>query len=586
MTDSGLPLLSRAVADLADAETAGKLARFRAHGDASDLLTVCDALFPRLEDAIWQSGRPDGTALEHYQALAREVDACLAAHPDDPRHEFLVVVPVADRPRHLQAFLHSLQALRRHFPWGRVAALVADDSGDPENIAENRRIVQAFRAQGLEVRHFGQEEQLARLDTLDEQDRQALAGVLGNHDRARFWHKGASNMRNITCLELVRLAGRGKKTLFWFADSDQEFRAGDGCFLNYFFHLDRIFSRRPVTLLTGKVVGDPPVSPAVMAGNFLDDMLAFVTDLSTRGADDDCVFHRETEDRADDAAYHDMAELFGFREKGHSFPYHCPLEGPHDHRRCFEAWAHRLKGFFDGEHLTRGTAYEYRPLAQTLVPARTVYTGNYVFNRAGLSWFIPFASLKLRMAGPVLGRMVAAELGEAFLSANLPMLHKRTLAGAGRSEFRPGIVHDEELSDISGEFERQYFGDVMLFSMIRFTEQGYPARALSGEDIRQVLEAVEQEMRERYEAKRQHILSRSGQLRILLEDRAQWWHDCPDAVNGVRRFLDSMEHSFGDGAEGVRLMRSVEHRRRRLADMEKALLAYREQRARWEEVLA
>ena len=577
-----LPLLFDAVAGLADPAVVNRLEAFRRDGTPAALLALCDPLFPRLEDAMWRDGQLDRKALRHYQAVVGEVDKWLAGHPDDPRHEFVVVVPVADRPRHLRAFLDSLHALRQCFPWGPVSVLVADDSGGGENIAQNRRIVADFRGLGLEAEYFGQEEQLKLLDTLDADTRQALAGVLGTHDRSRFWHKGASNMRNITYLELARRAGRGREKLFWFADSDQEFRAGDAYFLNYFYHLDRIFSRQPVTLLTGKVVGDPPVSPAVMAGNFLEDVLAFMKDLADRQASSACAYHDDREEKADDAAYHDMAELFGFQEKGHSFQYHCPLEGPHDHRRCFEAYAARLGGFFDGEHLTRRTAYEYRPLAETLVPARTVYTGNYVFNRRGLAWFIPFASLKLRMAGPVLGRMIAAELGEGFVSANLPMLHKRTVAEAGRSEFRPGIVHDEALSDISGEFERQYYGDVMLFSMIRLTELGCPVRELAAQAIRQVLDEVEGEMRGRYEGKRRDILARTGQLRQLLEDEGQWWHQCPAGVEQLRRFMASMEQSFGDQARGVGLMRSAEHRERRLADMTHALLAYRVERDLWE----
>ncbi len=585
MSDIALPLLFDAVAGLADPAVANSLEAFRRDGTPPALLALCDLLFPGLENAMWRDGRLDVEALGRYQAVVREADEWLTGQPDDPRHEFLVVVPVADRPRHLRAFLESLYTLRQRFPWGAVTALVADDSGGRDNIAENRRIVSDCRDRGLAAEYFGLEEQLKLLDALDADTRQALAGVLGSHDRSRFWHKGASNMRNITYLELAPRAGQGREKLFWFADSDQEFRAGDDCFLNYFYHLDRIFSRQPVTLLTGKVVGDPPVSPAVMAGNFLDDVLAFMRDLAARQAASTCAYHDDREEKADDAAYHDMAELFGFQEKGHSFRYHCPLEGSHDHRRCFEAYAARLGGFFDGEHLTRRTAYEYRPLAETLVPARTVYTGNYVFNRRGLAWFIPFASLKLRMAGPVLGRMVAAELGEGFVSANLPMLHKRTVAEAGRSEFRPGIVHDEVLSDISGEFERQYYGDVMLFSMIRLTEQGYPARELAAQDIRQVLEDVEQDMRGRYEGKRRDILSRTGQLRRLLEDERQWWHQCPGAVEQLRRFMASMEQSFGDRARGVSLMRSAEHRDRRLADMTHALLAYRGERARWERLM-
>ena len=63
---------------------------------------------------------------------------------------------------------------------------------------------------------------------------------------------------------------------------------------------------------------------------------------------------------------------------------------------------------------------------------------------ATLRSFIPFAGLQLRIAGPVLGRLVQAGSGPAFASANLPLLHKRTEEQTGQSEFRPGI--DREMA--------------------------------------------------------------------------------------------------------------------------------------------
>lgn len=581
-----LPLLSDAVRALDAPGLSTLFTAFREKPRADALLVICDQLFPRLEASMWQHERLDREALASYQAIVREVDAWLCARPHDPRHLFQVVIPVADRPRHLRSCLESLETLCRLFPWGRVAVLVADDSGQPENIQAHQEIIAEFRARGLDARYYGQEQQLARLEELNAGSREALKGVLGDQDATRFWHKGASHMRNISYLELMHPNSGKGEPLFWFVDSDQEFRAGKDYALNYFFHLDRLFTRQAVTLFTGKVVGDPPVSPAVMASNFLDDVLAFMNALSERDAGEACHFHDQTERRADDAAYHDMAELFGFQGKHQPFAYRCPLQGYHDHRRCLEEYAARLNGFFDGEHLTRQTAYAFKPLEETLAPARTVYTGNYVFNRAGLEYFIPFAALRLRMAGPVLGRIVAAEQGAGFVSSNLPMLHKRTVTEAGRAEFRPGIEHQEDYSDISGEFERQYYGDVMLFSMIRLTELGYPATPPAPEAIGRILEEVEAEMAERYARKRQDILAKTAALRELLDDGGQWWRDCPEVLQPMHRFLGSMEHSFGDEAAGVRQMNSPGHREARLADMARALAGYPRERALWRQLLA
>ena len=54
------------------------------------------------------------------------------------------------------------------------------------------------------------------------------------------------------------------------------------------------------------------------------------------------------------------------------------------------------------------------------------------------------------MAGPVLGRLLRAALGKKFVTANLPMLHKRTVEEKGQSEYRHGIRRSDDEIDLSG----------------------------------------------------------------------------------------------------------------------------------------
>ncbi|HWR77926.1 MAG TPA: hypothetical protein VN283_12060 [Thiobacillus sp.] len=235
--------------------------------------------------------------------------------------------------------------------------------------------------------------------------------------------------------------------LFYTLDADQQFKVkvetadGDGnvCAVNFFAQLDAIFSKTDADVLTGKVVGDPPVSPAVMAGNFLDDVAGFLHEMA---ASDPAQSYRPNAANASDAdaAYHDMARLFGFQHPADAYRYRCLLEGTPTNARCFDDFAQRLKSFFHGEHPTRITWYRHQPALESVQPARTVYTGNYVFRPRALNWFIPFAPLRLRMSGPTLGRLMKAGLGNQFVSANLPMLHTRTLDATGEAEFRPGVV--------------------------------------------------------------------------------------------------------------------------------------------------
>lgn len=558
-------------------------------------------MIDELETALWQ--QPDNDQrLAAYQQQFRELER---QRPDDePCHHFIIVIPVADRPQHLEACLGSTLRLCDTFGYGgkeagryrKVEVLIADDSKAGDNIEKHRAIAAAYDQRGLTCHYFGQHEQLAQLDRLDATSRTGLAPIIGDIPGNSFYHKGASIMRNIAYLKLNEMVTARDDTLIYFIDSDQEFQvkvatssgARNLYAINYLYQLDRIFRERDVTILTGKVVGDPPVSPAVMAGNFLNDVTAFLSAMASHNARERCTFHGNDAQNSDDAAYHDMAALFGFDTREHTFDYQCTLTGTHNHARCFAEFASQLNRFFDGEHPTRQSYYEHRPLAESITPARTIYTGNYCFRAAALRYFIPFATLKLRMAGPVLGRIIRAELGGKFVSANLPMLHKRTVEELGQSEFRPGIEREQHTVDLSGEFERQFFGDVMLFSMEQLTAQGYPATALTATGVDALVQQVETEMLHNYTTRHGQIMQQIAALRTLFEGRDQWWLQSVSLAqsrNEFRHFLANMEANFGDDAAGYQQIQSGTHRARRRQQIINALLSYREDRKRWEGVL-
>jgi hypothetical protein len=294
-------------------------ARLAQVDDLSALLPLYDQLVPLLETAMWESGL-DAVRVADLYALFNEMEGHIAAGGEDPRHKLIVVVPVADRPRQLRTCLLSLAGAAQAFATGagRLAVVIADDSRDAENIAGNRAIAAEIRQLGIETSYFGLEDQLAEIDALKAADRQALQNIIGTAAPETFWHKGASIMRNITLLMLNRMAQCDNRLLFLFVDSDQEFHAntdpGRKVFTtNYFYHIDRIFRQSAVEVLTGKVVGDPPVSPAVMAGNLLEDVLALLNEISALEPDTACTFHRESHNSSD-ASYHDMAKLFGFAQ--------------------------------------------------------------------------------------------------------------------------------------------------------------------------------------------------------------------------------------------------------------------------------
>jgi len=577
-----------------DANTAAVIRKRLAQADDLDaLLPVYDQVIPVLEAALWESGL-DPARIADYHALFAEMEGHIAAAGDDPRHKVVVVVPVADRPRHLRACLRSLAGAAQAFSTGpdRLAVVIADDSHAVENIARNRAVAAEIEQLGIETIYFGLEAQLAEIEALGAADRQALQNIIGSAAPATFWHKGASTMRNITMLMLNRMARRDERLLFLFVDSDQEFHAntapGREVFTsNYFYHIDRIFRQSSVEVLTGKVVGDPPVSPAVMAGTLLEDVLALLAEISARGADTACTFHRDST-RNDGAAYHDMAKLFGFTQPDGAHRYQCALHGSHDHAACLSGFARRLNRFFDGEHPTRLTPYQHVDVQASVTPARTVYTGNFVLSPKGLRYFIPFAGLQLRMAGPVLGRLIQAGSGAAFVSANLPLLHRRTVEEQGSSEFRPGVDRSAPLVDLSGEFERQFFGDVMLFTVIDLLEQGYPEVQPGLAEIREQVRVTEARMRHHYAGVRRLVLTRLDELDALLSAPAHWWNHVAghaQTLDLFAQFAASLRANFDAQARAWQLIEDDAHRESRCSAIAAALAAYRDDRESWERVL-
>lgn len=566
------------------------------------LIRLYDKAIPLIEAVLSDRRFPDDE-LDTYQQLFHELEALIQANGQDERHTFTIIIPVADRPQHLASCLGSIWQLCRAYQYGgfdgkrfaKVEVLIADDSKEPDNIARHRELAGEYSRQGLRTDYFGLDQQQAQLAKLDAAERARLTAILGDIAPDAFYHKGASLMRNIAYLRLNEMARQGRRRLFHFIDSDQEFKVkvrgveGDRNILalNFFYHLDRIFRTTDSMILTGKVVGDPPVSPAVMAGNFLEDVIAFLTRMARLPAGQTCQFHGKQQ-QADDAAYHDMADLFGFKPAADSFHYHCTLRGEHDHTRCLADFASKLNRFFDGEHPTRKSYFEYEDVDASVKPARTIYTGNYVFKPEALRYFVPFAPLKLRMAGPVLGRIIKAEVGNRFVSANLPMLHKRTVKAINQSEFRPGIQREAERVDLAGEFERQYFGDVMLFSMEELTNRGYPTARLTEQQVSETIHSVEARMQGLYTQKHEQIQRKITLLHELFENPEPWWNragSLEQARADFHQFIGNIEHNFGKQAEGYAIIHRQEHRQQRLAQITRAILGYASERSAWEETL-
>jgi hypothetical protein len=569
-----------------------------------DVIQLFQQTIKRLEQFIWKNS-PCAESITLYQDTFKNLEALYNLKTQDERYDFKIVIPVADRPQHLRQCLQSLLTLCHSYHYGgikndrfsKISVLIADDSRDESNILLHESYCTEFSDAGLSTEYFGLRQQLALVKTISPKH-SGLTRILSDTDHiddvSRFSHKGASIMRNITYLKLNRELSQSN-TLIYFIDSDQEFCINDSqsdnkyYAINYFHYLNENFKTSDISVLTGKVVGDPPVSPAVMAGNFQQDIKNFLDTIAKLKPEDACQFHRHEADHLDDAAYHDMASLFGFSDQEQVFNYHCSFPGAHTNADCFGDFSNKLDHFFYGEHPTRKTVFNYEQGFSKTVAARTVYTGNYVIKPEALSYFIPFATLKLRMAGPVLGRILKTRLQHGFVSANLPMLHNRTVDATGQSEFRPGVKNKDNNIDFGNEFVRQFYGDVMLFSMEKITAAGFPDVSLSSDMIQATLNTTYDEIKAMYVAKHHTILRLKKQITEQLGNPERWWHDASDnaerrsvALGNFDEFLNNIQANFDDHTASYLQCTLPDNAQKHLDSLLQAILEYPNDLSCWQ----
>ncbi|EIJ36171.1 hypothetical protein [Thiothrix nivea] len=495
---------------------------------------------------------------------------------------FIISIPVADRPPHLRRCLESIhQQIEAYGYAGGLTVVVAEDSRDPHCIGQHKATVAEYCGKGMDVIHFGLPEQYQVLQSVPAEQRQHLGRLLTTQPAERFYRKGQAANRNLSYLKMLEMTKNREGTLYYLVDSDQLFLPE----IDYFNHINQIFQTTDTLMLTGKLVGDPPVSPAVMAANFLGDVGAFLHEIGGYAPLSECSFHRGDTPLPGDAAYHDMAKMFGFEQQVDYFDYRCPLTGVHNHADCLDTFAERLQAFFFGEHLTRKTAYQDDGKPTVLSPARTIYPGNYIVNFDGLKYIIPFGHLRLRMSGPTAGRLIQAEIGARFAAANMPMLHRRTTEDA-KDDFRPGV--EQQLGaaiDIADEFERQFFGDLMLFSVVEWLKHYTLDQLTDAALLQQVVGKVERDMLALYQAKHEAVNAHAPELEQWVQREQHWWHGKP-AMRDVLAFLRNIEWNFSDGSQAWQQIQSATHRAGRKAQIIDALLHYRQERDAWDQLFA
>ncbi|MGD9788897.1 MAG: hypothetical protein AB7U30_13240, partial [Sulfuricellaceae bacterium] len=146
------------------------------------LIDLYERCYPLLEQAMWSREADFHPLLADYQALFREQEALIRQRGGDDRHRFILAIPIADRPPHLRACLESVYQLCALFDyggqtdgrWNKVQVVVAEDSRDENNIRQHIALVEEYREKGLQVFHFGLDEQYELLHSLPAEKREKL----------------------------------------------------------------------------------------------------------------------------------------------------------------------------------------------------------------------------------------------------------------------------------------------------------------------------------------------------------------------------------------------------------------------------
>jgi hypothetical protein len=197
------------------------------------------------------------------------------------------------------------------------------------------------------------------------------------------------------------------------------------------------------------------------------------------------------------------------------------------------------------------------------------------------------------MSGPTAGRLIAAEIGARFASFNMPNLHQRTTTAGLDSDFRPGVTLATDAAqgqiDIADEFERQFFGDLILFTTEALVQQADVQQPFSAQQIAPLLAQKETELMALYQQKQAVILANKRQLHESVFGGNPWWisaaHTSPPlalALQQVQRFIDNIDYNFGPQATAWQQIQSVEHRALRKQQIMQALQNYRAERNVWD----
>lgn len=566
----------------------------------NQLLALYTEALTRIEERLWNSVQ----GANQLHRLYLEKEALHSNLQTDNRHDFAIIIPVTDQPQQLSDCLGSLLIQCRKYKYGgmesgrfkKVSVIIADDSKESGNISQHRKLAEYFTHQGLVTDYFGLDEQLAEIAKLNSIERKKLANIVGNVHEPPFHHKGAAIMRNITYLKLNQATYLNPRTLFWFVDCDLLFQSetddnpGQPFSLNHFHYLDRIFSSSDINILSGEVIGDIQVSPAVCVNQVLDDVLSFLGRTGQQAPDTSCSLQHNPKNHFLSPVFHDLAEAFGFERQTDHSEYQCQLHNKHNHIDSLRQFSDQLNQLFHGMHPTRQCGFRLNGALPSTRVARCLNTSHYLMRFNALKHFIPFADLNLGMRGPALGVLLQAEIKDQFAYANLPIRRRcTTKKDLVRNEIEPEMNGKTLHADLSTHQMHQYLGDVMLLSLIKMANNGFPEEVPDREEIYILVKAAEQELEQEYLRYWQSTIEHTDRIKALLDDKSKWWNqtrETDQAMQLINHFINTVVLNFSHLSKARLQIKNRDWKRSQLKRITHAIADYHIDKTAWVKALS
>ncbi len=372
-----------------------------------------------------------------------------------------IVVPVADRDKHLDNFLQSLEKELKIYMFPRTLLSVSIINDSKVDIPED---VYDHYSYPIDIRNLSQQINCIRAHYNEDLLKKAYWVFIKELPKNSFdnWErKGSWATMNIARL-LINTKPNIDNNIIRFIDSDEEFsimtkdkdkfRVIENPF-SMLHSIQDIFHYYNADIVTGKITWDPAFSAPQMIRTQLVDLLMNSEEIlptnlyyhQNRAYNDMNFFSQDNITRH----YNDWYPLLPFQEKWSTkkHPSFSILLWHHISRPiCYSNPKKVLKN---------GTIDRNVKLGNILWP------GNVAWNKKLLLYPAPFVESKVRLHGPILWKLMTKRWEKIHI-ANIPLLHRR-IADIDDiiNGYRWGTIHSKGLIDISKLWSKQIEWDIV-----------------------------------------------------------------------------------------------------------------------------